>query len=152
MHAMVLTAPGAPLLFQERDDPVPEAGAVRVKIDACGVCRTDLHVVDGELPDICYPIVPGHEVIGVFMRHGEQSPVAGYFFQPPTIARPDQELPPQAGAVTPEMKRLVEDLEQLDKKFVAAKPADQDRLNASKADLLEKIVPLAPQKDQDLWV
>jgi len=64
MHAMVLTAPGAPLLFQERDDPVPEAGAVRVKIDACGVCRTDLHVVDGELPDICYPIVPGHEVIG----------------------------------------------------------------------------------------
>ena len=64
MHAMVLTAPGGPLLFQERDDPVPEAGAVRVKIDACGVCRTDLHVVDGELPDICYPIVPGHEVIG----------------------------------------------------------------------------------------
>lgn len=64
MHAMVLTAPGAPLQNQERDDPVPGAGAVRVKIGACGVCRTDLHVVDGELPDTCYPIVPGHEVVG----------------------------------------------------------------------------------------
>src|SRR6478672_8283121 len=64
MHAMVLIAPGAPLLFQEGDDRVPEAGAVRIRIYACGVCRTDLHVVDGELPDICYPIVPGHEVIG----------------------------------------------------------------------------------------
>src|SRR5262249_33365231 len=83
---------------------------------------------------------------------GEQTAVAGYFFQPPTIARPDQELPPQAGAVTPEMKRLVEDLEQLDKKMVSAKPAEQDRLNAAKADLLEKIIPLAPAKDQELWV
>jgi thiol-disulfide isomerase/thioredoxin len=83
---------------------------------------------------------------------GEQAAMAGYFFQPPTIARPDQELPPQAGAVTPEMKRLVEDLEQLDKKMAAAKPAEQDRLNASKADLLEKIIPIAPAKDQELWI
>ena len=64
MRAMVLTAPGALLEFQERDDPVPGPGAVRVKIGACGVCRTDLHVVDGELPNISYPIVPGHEVVG----------------------------------------------------------------------------------------
>lgn len=64
MHAMVLTAPGVPLQFQERDDPVPGHDAVRIKIGACGVCRTDLHVVDGELPDIPYPIVPGHEVVG----------------------------------------------------------------------------------------
>ncbi|HEY2413383.1 MAG TPA: redoxin family protein [Pirellulaceae bacterium] len=83
---------------------------------------------------------------------GEQTAVAGYFFQPPTIARPDQELPPQAGAVTPEMKRLVEDLEQLDKKMAAAKPAEQDRLNGSKADLLEKIIAVAPAKDHDLWI
>lgn len=64
MHAMVLTAPGAPLQFQERNDPTPGSGAVRVKISACGVCRTDLHVVDGELPGINYPIIPGHEVVG----------------------------------------------------------------------------------------
>lgn len=64
MRAMVLTAPGAPLQCQDRDDPIPGPGGVRVKISACGVCRTDLHVVDGELPDIPYPIIPGHEVVG----------------------------------------------------------------------------------------
>ena len=64
MHAMVLTAPGAPLRFEQRNDPVPGPGAVRIAISACGVCRTDLHVVDGELPGISYPIVPGHEVVG----------------------------------------------------------------------------------------
>jgi alcohol dehydrogenase, propanol-preferring len=64
MRAMVLTAPGAPLQLQERQDPAPGPGEVRVKISACGVCRTDLHVVDGELPGISYPIVPGHEVVG----------------------------------------------------------------------------------------
>jgi len=45
-------------------DPVPEHGQVRVKIGACGVCRTDLHVLDGELPHIKYPIVLGHEIVG----------------------------------------------------------------------------------------
>jgi propanol-preferring alcohol dehydrogenase len=64
MHAMVLSAPGAPLRFEPREDPVPGPGDVRVKVGACGVCRTDLHVVDGELPDIGYPVVPGHEVVG----------------------------------------------------------------------------------------
>ncbi|WP_407156142.1 zinc-dependent alcohol dehydrogenase family protein [Bradyrhizobium sp. STM 3557] len=64
MYAMVLAARGAPLVFQERPDPVPGPGEVRVKIGACGVCRTDLHVVDGELPDLHYPIIPGHEVVG----------------------------------------------------------------------------------------
>lgn len=64
MYAMVLSARGAPLTFQQRPDPVPGAGEVRVKISACGVCRTDLHVVDGELPGISYPIIPGHEVVG----------------------------------------------------------------------------------------
>jgi propanol-preferring alcohol dehydrogenase len=64
MHAMVLAAPGAPLRYEPREDPTPGPGEVRVKVSACGVCRTDLHVVDGELPDIAYPIVPGHEVVG----------------------------------------------------------------------------------------
>ncbi len=64
MHAMVLTAPGAPLQLQQRENPTPGAGMVRVRVSACGVCRTDLHVVDGELPGIRYPIIPGHEVVG----------------------------------------------------------------------------------------
>jgi propanol-preferring alcohol dehydrogenase len=61
---MVLTAPGAPLRYEPREDPTPGPGDARVKVSACGVCRTDLHVVDGELPGISYPIVPGHEVVG----------------------------------------------------------------------------------------
>jgi alcohol dehydrogenase, propanol-preferring len=64
MYAMVLKARGAPLIGTERADPRPRPGQVRVKVSACGVCRTDLHVVDGELPGISYPIVPGHEVVG----------------------------------------------------------------------------------------
>lgn len=64
MRAMVLAGPGAALEMQERPDPVPGEADVRIRISACGVCRTDLHVVDGELPDIRYPIVPGHEVVG----------------------------------------------------------------------------------------
>lgn len=64
MYAMVLAAPGPPLVMQEREDPIPGGGEIRVTVSACGVCRTDLHVVDGELPDIRYPIVPGHEIVG----------------------------------------------------------------------------------------
>jgi propanol-preferring alcohol dehydrogenase len=64
MYAMVLKAPGMPLVWMERPDAKPEPGEVLVKVSACGICRTDLHVVDGELPDISYPIVPGHEVVG----------------------------------------------------------------------------------------
>jgi propanol-preferring alcohol dehydrogenase len=64
MHAMVLRAPGTPLQLEERVDPKPGDGEIRVKVSACGVCRTDLHVVDAELPDIRYPIIPGHEIVG----------------------------------------------------------------------------------------
>jgi propanol-preferring alcohol dehydrogenase len=64
MRAMVLSAPGARLQLQDRDDPVPGAREVRVKVSACGVCRTDLHVIDAELPGIGYPIIPGHEIVG----------------------------------------------------------------------------------------
>src|SRR5690348_15907280 len=71
MHAMMLTARGAPLSFVERPDPIPGPGEVRVKVSACGVCRTDLHVVDGELSDIPYPIIPGHEVVGRIDALGE---------------------------------------------------------------------------------
>jgi alcohol dehydrogenase, propanol-preferring len=64
MHAMVLERPGAPLSFMERSDPRPADGEVRVRVAACGVCRTDLHVVDGELPNPRLPLVPGHEIVG----------------------------------------------------------------------------------------
>src|SRR5467141_2531342 len=64
MRAMVLPAPGAPLQMQERPDPEAGDGQVRVKVSACGVCRTDLHVADAELPGVKYPIVPGHEIVG----------------------------------------------------------------------------------------
>ena len=70
MRAMVLSAPGASLQMQERVDPEPGEGEVRVKVSACGVCRTDLHVVDAELPNIEYPIVPGHEIVGRVDRVG----------------------------------------------------------------------------------
>jgi len=64
MRAMVLPAPGTLLQAQDRPDPIPGDGEIRVKVSACGVCRTDLHVVDAELPDIRYPIIPGHEIVG----------------------------------------------------------------------------------------
>jgi propanol-preferring alcohol dehydrogenase len=64
MQAMVLQRPGEPLRLVERSDPMPATGEVTVRVAACGVCRTDLHVVDGELPDPKLPIVPGHEIVG----------------------------------------------------------------------------------------
>lgn len=64
MRAMVLTGPGSRLELRQRSDPQPGDGEIRVSVSACGVCRTDLHVVDGELPAIKYPIIPGHEIVG----------------------------------------------------------------------------------------
>jgi propanol-preferring alcohol dehydrogenase len=65
MKAMVLHRIGEPLRLKERPDPVPGPGEVRLRVEACAVCRTDLHVVDGELPSPKLPIVPGHEIVGV---------------------------------------------------------------------------------------
>jgi propanol-preferring alcohol dehydrogenase len=64
MRAMVLERPGSPLNMRERPVPTPAAGEILIEITACGVCRTDLHVVDGELPNPKLPIVPGHEIVG----------------------------------------------------------------------------------------
>ena len=64
MHAMVLNAIGRPLEWTELPDRQPGPGQIRVKVAACGVCRTDLHVVDGELPHPQVPIIPGHEIVG----------------------------------------------------------------------------------------
>ncbi len=64
MKAMVLEQPGMPLQLLEKPDPIPGEGEVLVRISACGVCRTDLHIVDGDLPDPKLPIIPGHEIVG----------------------------------------------------------------------------------------
>ena len=64
MFAMRLVAPGSPLVETERPDPVPGPGQIRVRVSACGVCRTDLHVVDGELPAAKTGVIPGHEIVG----------------------------------------------------------------------------------------
>ena len=69
---MVLDRPGEPLREAELPVPVPEAGQVLVAVDACGVCRTDLHVVDGELPDPKLPLVPGHQIVGRVAEGGSR--------------------------------------------------------------------------------
>lgn len=64
VRAMMLTDVGAPLRLRELADPQPGPGQLRIRVEACGVCRTDLHVIDGELPAVALPIVPGHEIVG----------------------------------------------------------------------------------------
>ena len=64
MQAMVLNTIGADLQWTELPERQPGPGQIRVRVAACGVCRTDLHVVDGDLPDPVLPVIPGHEVVG----------------------------------------------------------------------------------------
>ena len=70
MRAMVLDRPGEPLKLKDIPRPVPGAGQVLIRIEACGVCRTDLHIVDGELTEPKLPLVPGHEVVGRVAARG----------------------------------------------------------------------------------
>lgn len=71
MKAMVLERPGTPLVPVERPDPLPGPGEIRLKVEACAVCRTDLHVVDGDLDRPKLPLVPGHEIVGIVDLIGE---------------------------------------------------------------------------------
>ena len=68
---MVLREPRTPLALSEVPDLVPAAGQLRLRVGACGVCRTDLHVVDGELPRARSPVIPGHEIVGTVDATGE---------------------------------------------------------------------------------
>ena len=68
---MVLDAPRRPLRLAQVPTPGPSAGQVLVKVSACGLCRTDLHVVDGELPDPKLPLIPGHQIVGRVAEMGE---------------------------------------------------------------------------------
>jgi len=78
MRAMVLERPGAPLVFRDLPMPVVAPGQVLLRVSACGLCRTDLHVIDGELPEPALPLIPGHQIVGYVVAVG--SGVSG--FQP----------------------------------------------------------------------
>ena len=71
MRAMVLERQREPLRPAELPDPRPGAGQVLVSVQACGVCRTDLHIVDGELTEPKLPLVPGHQIVGTVVEAGE---------------------------------------------------------------------------------
>ena len=72
MRAMVFEECGAPLRLVERPDPVPGPDQVLIAVKACGVCRTDLHLVDGDLTEPKRPVVPGHEIVGIVLAVGER--------------------------------------------------------------------------------
>ena len=76
MKAMVLTKQGEvstnPLQPREVPPPVPASGQVLVRIRVCGVCRTDIHVVEGELPDVKRPLIPGHQAVGIVSEKGTE--------------------------------------------------------------------------------
>ncbi len=71
MRAIVLDNPGEALQLRDIPKPTPSAGEVLIKVHACGVCRTDLHVVDGDLTEPALPIVPGHQIIGTVAALGD---------------------------------------------------------------------------------
>ena len=67
---MVLHAPGRPLSLERVPEPAAQSGQVLISVEACAVCRTDLHLLDGELPEIPYPLIPGHQVVGSILESG----------------------------------------------------------------------------------
>ncbi|MBW2388155.1 MAG: zinc-dependent alcohol dehydrogenase family protein [Deltaproteobacteria bacterium] len=73
MRAMVFHEPHAPLQAETRDIPRPQEFEVLLRVEACAVCRTDLHVQDAELPDVTYPVVPGHQVVGSVEAKGSEA-------------------------------------------------------------------------------
>src|SRR5436190_1702190 len=70
MRAAILDAPGTPLALREIARPSPGPGQLLIRVHACAVCRTDLHVVDGELRHPKLPLVPGHEIVGTVSANG----------------------------------------------------------------------------------
>lgn len=70
MRAMIFNKPGEPLRLVDLPPPEPEPGQVQIRVHACAVCRTDLHVVDGELSHPRLPLIPGHEIVGTVSRVG----------------------------------------------------------------------------------
>ncbi|MCX6829679.1 MAG: zinc-dependent alcohol dehydrogenase family protein [candidate division Zixibacteria bacterium] len=73
MRAMILNAPETPLELTEIPAPIPKKGQLLIKIHACGACRTDLHVVDGDLKEPNLPLIPGHQIVGTVLDTGQAS-------------------------------------------------------------------------------
>jgi len=73
MRAMILKEQRQPLVLAETPDPVPEPGQLLLRVHTCGVCRTDLHVVDGDLTEPNLPLIPGHQIIGSVIDAGQGS-------------------------------------------------------------------------------
>jgi alcohol dehydrogenase, propanol-preferring len=73
VRAMILDVPGEPLRVAEVASPEPGEGQVLLGVHCCAVCRTDVHVVDGELPDPKLPLIPGHQIVGTVERIGEHT-------------------------------------------------------------------------------
>jgi propanol-preferring alcohol dehydrogenase len=71
MRAMILETSGQPLRFMEVPIPIPNPDQLLLRVHACGVCRTDLHIADGELPNPKLPLIPGHEIVGTVVQTGE---------------------------------------------------------------------------------
>lgn len=72
MRTMVFTAPGQPLEYRDLPVPTPQPEEVLIRVEACAVCRTDLHIINGELPAPNLPLVPGHQIVGTIERLGER--------------------------------------------------------------------------------
>src|SRR5512133_1295063 len=70
MRAMLLEAPGSPLVMRKVPVPQPGEGQVLLRVGACGVCRTDLHIVDGDLTEPKLPLILGHEIVGEVVQLG----------------------------------------------------------------------------------
>src|SRR3989442_15892476 len=70
MRALVLDAPGRPLRPAELPRPEPGPGQILIQVKACGVCRTDLHIADGDLPNPKLPLILGHEIVGAVAAVG----------------------------------------------------------------------------------
>lgn len=73
MKAMVFRAARQPLILEDVADPYPELGQIRIRVEACAVCRTDLHIVDADLPNPKRPVIPGHEIVGIVDQVGDAS-------------------------------------------------------------------------------
>jgi alcohol dehydrogenase, propanol-preferring len=88
---MSFTGPGRPLVEDERPDPAPGPGQLLLRVHACGVCRTDLHIVDGELHPPRLPVVPGHQVVATVVAAGEgaETPAVGMRVGVPWLAWTD---------------------------------------------------------------
>ena len=71
MHAMIFRKQGTPLSYEDAPTPAPGPEQVLLGVQVCGVCRTDLHIVDGELTEPKLPLIPGHQIVGIVAALGE---------------------------------------------------------------------------------